>query len=198
MASLPAGMHAPIHRYKRWQDRQAALLGRLLVRAGLELERHPASTLENWRVGPFGKPAVAQDIFFNLSHTDGLVVCAVTRSGEIGIDCEKVRPIDLNDFVRLFSSESWQAIETAPDRLRAFFDAWTQREAVLKADGCGLSLPMERLRMAGNQAFLADAAESWSMLPVEVPIGYVCHLAIRTASESHLPIIRHAAADFSI
>ena len=37
-----------------------------------------------------GKPYTDENIYFSLSHTDGLTVCAVS-DGEIGIDAEKIR-----------------------------------------------------------------------------------------------------------
>ncbi|MBF0261815.1 MAG: 4'-phosphopantetheinyl transferase superfamily protein [Magnetococcales bacterium] len=187
LTALPAAMHPTILRYRRWQDRQAALLGRWLVREGLRAEGHPGATLEGWQVGPQGKPKVADDIFFNLSHTDGLVVCAVTRHGEIGIDCERIRAIDLHDFQRLFPPAAWQAIVEAPDPPHAFFDAWTRREALLKADGRGLSFPLEQLRISSNRATLEANGPTWSLLPVAVPPGWCCHVALACPDEHAAP-----------
>ncbi|GAB0057988.1 hypothetical protein SIID45300_02323 [Candidatus Magnetaquicoccaceae bacterium FCR-1] len=178
LTSLPAAMHPAIQRYKRWQDRQAALLGKWLVRQALLAEHHPGHTLQSWRLGPFGKPSVAEDIFFNISHTDGLVLCAVTRVGEIGIDCERIRPLDLHDFERLFPRDAWEEIEAATDPFLAFFDAWTRREALLKADGRGLSFPLEHLRITGNRGTVGENGNHWSILPVAVPIGLCCHVAL--------------------
>ncbi|MEK5115061.1 4'-phosphopantetheinyl transferase family protein [Bacillus sp. FSL R5-0677] len=35
--------------------------------------------------------AFSSNKYFNLSHTDGMVVCGITQIGEIGIDVEKIK-----------------------------------------------------------------------------------------------------------
>jgi len=60
--------------------------------------------------GKYGKPAIARPAAFraarfNLSHTDGLIVCAVGRAGEIGIDVEDTsRQVDIVQISRHFFS----------------------------------------------------------------------------------------------
>ncbi|MBF0439411.1 MAG: 4'-phosphopantetheinyl transferase superfamily protein [Magnetococcales bacterium] len=182
LSLVPQPLHHAIFRYKRWQDQQAALLGKLLVRQGLLAENHTEYPLKNWQVTPYGKPRVAEDIYFNISHTQGLVVCAMSRQGEVGIDCEQIRSIELTDFKSMMKPAVWETIMTAQDKEKAFFNDWTQRESVLKADGRGLSIPLEALTIDNNQATLCtpdtpQKEQSWHIFPVDVGAGYCCHLA---------------------
>ena len=94
-----------------------------------------------FRSGPQGKPELANEsLRFNLSHSHELVVCAIGRAGDVGIDVELVRPGVEEDFTRRLSPEAllWLGALPKPVRRRAFFQAWTRMEAYWKARGQGL------------------------------------------------------------
>ncbi|MEO5332749.1 MAG: 4'-phosphopantetheinyl transferase superfamily protein [Magnetococcus sp. YQC-5] len=179
---LPDSLHDNILRLKRWQDRHTALLGKLLVRHGLREMGEAEYTLHNWHIRCHGKPAVQSSIYFNISHTHGLVVCALTRQGEIGIDLEQIRPMELTDFQNMVDPVSWQTIMTADNRDLAFFIYWTQRESIVKADSRGLSIPFQALLIDQNQAtltheFAPPPSQRWHIHPIPLLRGYCCHLA---------------------
>ena len=101
-----------------------------------------------FRVAERGKPELARDdgLYFNLSHTDGATVIAITRAGRVGVDIERIRenldPLALGD--RFFSAQEskWLRSQAAPQRFAAFFACWTAKEAYVKACGSGLSTPL--------------------------------------------------------
>ena len=77
-----------------------------------------------------GKPYTDENIYFSLSHTDGLTVCAVS-DGEIGIDAEKIRPIKNKEKILLrFMGENAQML-TDED----FLKKWTAFESRVKYFG---------------------------------------------------------------
>ncbi len=83
---------------------------------------------------------------FNVSHSNGMVLIALSRMGSVGVDVEYMDPsVQTMDVARAaFHPEDFGWIEsaaTAKDRLLAFYNCWTRREAVAKADGRGLTLP---------------------------------------------------------
>jgi 4'-phosphopantetheinyl transferase len=98
----------------------------------------------------YGKPSLTEppgDLRFNLSHTSGLVLLAVCRGKNIGVDIERVRK-DLNVKEisgRFFSAAEHGALLRMPEKLshQAFFGCWTRKEAFVKARGEGLSCPLE-------------------------------------------------------
>lgn len=128
-------------------------LGRrfLAARAGLRLllgrhlERDPRSL--SFAANAFGKPRLADDgrVHFNLSHSEERAVLAIS-DGEVGIDLECMRPIEYLDLAtRYFHPTEVAAITSAGDveeQRRAFFRVWTLKEAVVKALGHGLSIPL--------------------------------------------------------
>lgn len=98
-------------------------------------------------VGLNGKPSlINQDnkLAFNLSHCSTVALLAVAREGEIGVDVETIRPIDpevaqahFSDFeladLHQLSGSQW---------LQGFYNCWTRKEAILKAEGIGLDPPL--------------------------------------------------------
>jgi 4'-phosphopantetheinyl transferase len=100
-----------------------------------------------------GKPYVADaPIAFNLSHSGPLAVCAVTRSGHIGVDIEAVRTIDDPDGIVEHFFAPGEVAEyrrhTGDARLMTFFRLWTRKEAFIKATGEGLSRPLNTFDVA--------------------------------------------------
>lgn len=82
-------------------------------------------------------------IHYSTSSSDELAVFAITRSGKVGVDIESVRALEgVNDVARdVFVDEELATIyseRTEAGRLRAFFSAWTRKEAVLKCEGKGV------------------------------------------------------------
>lgn len=115
------------------------LLSRYMSRppAGIEIE-----------TDALGKPRLSGDtLHFNLAHTGGRLLFAFCRDHPVGVDIERVRPLD--DFLtiahRMFASEEYNALQDTPEaqRQEAFIACWTRKEAYVKARGIGLRLSLE-------------------------------------------------------
>jgi 4'-phosphopantetheinyl transferase len=113
-----------------------------------------------------GKPRLADHpgVHFSLSHSQDRALLAVSDGPEIGADLEMVRPVDHLDLSRrYFHPDEVAAIERQEDPRLAFFRIWTLKEAVVKAIGLGLSLPLDSfaVSIAGPRPVMAVApAES--------------------------------------
>jgi 4'-phosphopantetheinyl transferase len=119
------------------------------------LSRDSAVAPRDWQfdITPAGKPFLrdadaAGGASFSLSHTPGMVACAVARDAEVGIDVESVdRDVRDGDISTRFfaASETAALARLAPDiRTLRFFDLWTLKEALLKATGLGLAQSLDR------------------------------------------------------
>lgn len=140
----------------------------------------------------YGKPFLpGSDLYFNVSHTDGLALMAFVRQREVGVDVERVRAQSdvMKIAERFFSGHERGNLRklTGDDVHAAFFRCWTRKEAYIKAVGEGLSLPLHQfdvsIEASPNQALLAtrpDPAEvkRWSIYNVPVIPGYAAALAI--------------------
>ncbi|MCK7616044.1 4'-phosphopantetheinyl transferase family protein [Roseibium sediminicola] len=128
------------------RDRRDYALAHALLRRTLS-ELEPETCPVTWRFSSLrsGKPEVVDrpDLNFSLTHTRGLVACAVTRVGQIGIDAETDhRSVDVDLLMRDVSSPGELralAALTGRDRNSRFLDFWTLKEAFLKACGLGIS-----------------------------------------------------------
>ena len=95
-----------------------------------------------------GKPFLKIDgsrhsaLTFNLSHAHTRALIAITKSQEVGIDLEWVRPeVEITKLSeRYFAPSEHAAIMQATEGQRAtiFFRHWVAKEALLKAQGIGL------------------------------------------------------------
>ena len=92
-----------------------------------------------------GKPSLQvinpnTSIYFNISHTDGCAVCALSLNQEVGVDVEKIRPAPFSIMSRCFHPEEMTFVETdSEDSDKRFFEVWTRKEALLKKNGTGLT-----------------------------------------------------------
>jgi 4'-phosphopantetheinyl transferase len=130
------------------RDRRHFIAGRGILRS--ILSRYLACLPEEiaFLYGPKGKPSLpGAAIQFNLAHSDGLAVLAVARGGMVGIDLERIRPMQDWDRVMnsVFTVAEIEAIAALPpaDQLRAFFTCWTRKEAYVKATGDGITVPLQ-------------------------------------------------------
>ena len=133
------------------RDRRRFLLTRALVRT--TLSRYCAMPPADWRfiANVHGRPEILDrpagvpDLRFNLSHTDGLIACAVTIGREVGVDVEHVGRRLTHDIAsRFFAPREVADLHRLPadEQARVFFDYWTLKEAYIKARGFGLALPL--------------------------------------------------------
>ncbi len=118
-------------------------------------------------VGPHGKPRLAEErgIWFNVAHSRGMILIAISRTGAVGVDVEWVdRSVEALEIARsAFHPADVARIEGATserERVAEFYRCWTRKEAVAKADGRGLTLDV---------AGFATGAEDGGERVVEVP-----------------------------
>ena len=98
----------------------------------------------------YGKPEAlvpGHSLSFNVTHSRGTILIALCKKGAVGIDAEYIDPsTDVMEIAQsTFSSNELQSISSlvSPEARRlAFYRCWTQKEAVIKADGRGLSLSL--------------------------------------------------------
>lgn len=179
---LPPQVQERAGRFRRWQDRQAYILGRLLIWQGLQRHGYGPDCLDRLKTTPFGKPYIDQRIFFNLSHSGRYVIC-IFSTEETGIDIEEMVPTDLHEFNSLFTEQEKEQIYSSAQPLKAFFRLWTIKESVIKAEGKGLSIPLQQLD-ASRQGLVQLNGTSWHIKELEDFKGYCCAIAGRNRLSS--------------
>ncbi|PSM16439.1 MULTISPECIES: 4'-phosphopantetheinyl transferase family protein [Nitratireductor] len=192
--------------FKAESARQQYLAARGLVRTSLSRYRDIAP--KDWRFATnrHGRPYIADchgvsDLHFSLSHTHGMVVCAVGGVAELGVDVEhraRMGPVDDLAKSVLAPPEQVRFDALAADRRGAFFfTLWTLKEAYLKARGLGMSLPVEGVwfdvddvrPMVHFTCAIADDPARWAFRSLRL-MGYALGIAVSTSIEPHLVLRR--------
>jgi 4'-phosphopantetheinyl transferase len=137
-------------RYRFAKDQHNALITRAFIRDTLSQYANIAP--EDWcfEKGEKDKPELVNaplPLRFNLSHTEGLIICAITLNDDIGCDVEFIERNNdiLNIADRYFSpSETKELFSLPVEQQRSrFFDYWTLKESYIKAWGLGLAIPLD-------------------------------------------------------
>lgn len=151
LAELPAAFQDRLRRQQRRQRLLQSLAGlQLLKRAAA---RHGCTDfrLADLRTTAQGKPLCDTLPGFSISHSDELVACALSDQGTVGLDVERLRPIEPARFARVFSATEQAWIGDDSDR---FFDLWTRKEAAVKLSGEHGIAQLRETRLDGDRAFL--------------------------------------------
>jgi len=186
-----------VHRANRFhfeKHRRAFLVGRGFLRyvLGHYLETKPEAL--RFSYSTYGKPALngehkSSPLRFNMSHSHGLGLFAVTENNELGVDVEHVRADFASEDIarRFFSPCEVEAFNALPkeERVAAFFRCWTRKEAFIKATGRGLSQPLDGFDVTlgpGEPARLLradeDVASRWSLSDLDAGVDYAAALAV--------------------
>jgi 4'-phosphopantetheinyl transferase len=161
--------------------------------------------------GPGGKPAllratpmIGAGLRFNLSHSEELLLVAISGQVEIGIDLERTKPEFQPDAVwKHFFGVSEQALlaQLPPDQQRtAFYRIWTCKEAVLKGEGSGIRRDLAQVAVSfdlgastAHTSLAVDVGEilEWTIRLFTPAPEYTAALAYPTqASAARRPILR--------
>lgn len=132
------------------EDAIRHMAGRALVRRVLLATAQRPLTAE-FSLNPYGKPCCQDsDVHFSISHSGRMVWAAFSRNASVGIDVQEKRPLhDLMGLAMQLHPQEAKDIDafSASERNAAFYRCWTRKEAVLKALGKGLSLPLDSFRV---------------------------------------------------
>ena len=186
-----------VHRADRFhfeKDRRAFTVSRGFLRhvLGRYLTTRPEAL--RFAYGPYGKPALNGEhkhnsLRFNMSHSRGVGLVAVSDTKEIGVDVEYIRPDFASEDIarRFFSSREVSAFNALSSELRvaAFFRCWTRKEAYIKAIGLGLSKALDGFDVtlapeAPPELLRADEddASRWSLSDIDVGSDYAAALVV--------------------
>lgn len=132
----------------------------------------------------YGKPFLLGEfsnaLSFNLSHSHGMALYAVTRGREIGVDLEQIHDNVEHARIadRFFSPReiAWFRSVPPPIQKKAFFTCWTRKEAYLKARGDGLSRPLNSFDVVQRDT---QWPFRWSIQDLAPLSGYVAALAVK-------------------
>jgi 4'-phosphopantetheinyl transferase len=157
------------------------VLSRGLLRLCLSRYQNCSPNVFQFETGHGGKPALtasvlASDLTFNVSHSGDWIVIAIARAQSVGVDIEKIRERFDPDALasRYFSAREVADLGSLSQAERGvgFFNAWTRKEAYLKALGAGLQLGLASfsvtLRPQDVAAFTSGVDVRWQVVAFSV------------------------------
>lgn len=161
-------------KFKRWQDAQLSLLGRILLNFGLESHFNIINPqiVYNRKGKPF---LLDHEVYFNISHTSDLVICTIANF-PIGIDVEKKVPdFEFNDFKYQMTKNEYKKINDSPNKIESFYTYWTEKESVIKAHGDGLQIPLNSFEIKNQECLIEK--EIFYTRDVFFNDSYKCNIA---------------------
>jgi 4'-phosphopantetheinyl transferase len=178
--------HAERHRRRFIVSR-----GALRVLLGQHMGIPPAEIVFSY--ASHGKPYLPEHgnhVNFNASHSEECAVYAISRHYQLGIDVEFLhRRIEFDAVAkRFFAPGEYADLCLLPHtvRKRAFMACWTRKEAVIKALGDGLSIPLDQFRVTVDPDAMPRVLETsanhhavsdWTMYTIDAGSKYYSTIA---------------------
>lgn len=198
-------------RFLREQDRRRFVLGRSMIRAvcARYVGVAPKQVLLGQSVS--GKPLLVASngsrknpVEFNVSHGGEFVIIAWSSSGLVGVDVEPMNHLmpEMEEMARASFSESEREVflvTPLDQRLAVFLRIWVRKEAVLKAEGCGVGGPLQSFSVVRLNGALVEWTEAvlypesgrfWQVVDLDGLPGHVAALAMPVGCD-----VRHCAAE---
>ncbi|MBR8835373.1 MAG: 4'-phosphopantetheinyl transferase superfamily protein [Stigonema ocellatum SAG 48.90 = DSM 106950] len=173
-------------RFYKEQHRHRFIAGRGILRT--ILARYLGIDPQQLQFGyePNGKPVLPDTLnqtklWFNLTHSQDLALCAVSRDRLVGVDLEYIRPISdiLNLANRYFSPNEYAVMRSLPPHQmqEVFFRYWTCKEAYLKATGVGIGqLEQIEVLLTPTEPARLKTDQQWSvfeLIPAKTSVAAV-------------------------
>ena len=145
--------------------------------------------------GEHGKPSLASPwaasrIRFSATHSGGMALLALALDDDLGVDVEHIRPVPEYENLcrRYFATQEQEIFFGIPEaeRPRAFFHAWTRKEAIMKALGTGISVGIDQVIVSLEPGAMpraisirgsTAAAAQWTLVELDPDAEYVAVLA---------------------
>jgi 4'-phosphopantetheinyl transferase len=175
-------------RFARDRDRYVARRGQLRTLLAAEVDQ-PAFALRIVE-DSYGRPYLADhpDLHFNVSHSNGRALFAITHGVRVGCDLEWRNPelACRKVAARLFAPAECAALDALPPEqwVAGFYNCWTRKEAFVKGLGLGLSYPLHAFTVSvapGEPAQLIAGGAGWSLSSFEPAPGFQAALVMGEA-----------------
>lgn len=173
---LPFDQRKRNQRFVRWQDRHLHLFGRLLLIEGLKQFGFGNNEIDKLEYNKNERPFLKNsEIDFNISHSGNYAICAISGKTKVGMDIEEIKPVEFADFKRIFTKREWAEIDNSNDPLMKFYTFWTRKESIIKADGRGLSIPLDSIDVVEDYVMYDN--QVWYLTELAINANYKACLA---------------------
>jgi 4'-phosphopantetheinyl transferase len=173
--SLTEEQKEQVDLYLKIEDQKRYAAARYLLRKLFSDQGYPADFDNN----SYGKPFLKNGPEFNFTHANRYIVLAYSKEGSVGVDIEDIRPLQIDLLRRYVSDQEWETMRASDNAEKQFLTYWTAKEAIMKADGRGLSIPIENIHLSGSTALLEN--REWHLSILDIDENYIARLATSKA-----------------
>jgi 4'-phosphopantetheinyl transferase len=178
LEQLPQSLVSQIRSYRKWEDQHNSLFGKILLKRGLEMIGYPTCLLGTIRYNYFKRPFLEGNIDFNVSHSGKRIGVVISDSHRVGIDLENILPVDIMDFKSCWSGKEWHKIIRSENLYHTFYSMWTRKEAIVKAEGIGLNIPLRSVNVLKDAVLINN--NCWHLKSLDLFDNCAIHIALDT------------------
>ncbi len=173
--SLPEFIRVKTDSFLKIEDKIKSILGKHLLLHGFEKMGIEKQNIETFDYQDNSRPYLKKpaSLDFNISHSDSLIICALSNDTQVGIDIEKNVEKDLSIFRNQLSVNQWETIEETINPTALFFQYWVQKESLIKA--CNADIPFGEIEFQYNRATINR--KTWYLNTINIDSDYSCCLA---------------------
>ena len=182
-ASLPEHVFTSSSNYLSISERALHLVGRWMIKKAIE-DFHLSLTLHDIEYSEYGKPHFNDKFHFSISHSNNIVVGFFSTQQHVGVDTQYHIPINWADYRNVLSPTDMELIVQSSDKKKIFFELWSTKESIVKAEGTGISTELSEVQLIKNGGFLKSMAdgEKWETRIIKIQEGYSTSICAK-----HLP-----------
>lgn len=173
---LPETLLQRNDRFVQYLDRQRNLFGLLLLKSLWRSRYKEELVLDHLKTTEFGRPYLPESpADFSISHAGQFVICVLAPEMRVGIDIERKKQVDFQEFTSTMNPDQWDEINSSEDAEAAFFNYWCIKESVIKADGRGLSIPLTEIMIDSDM--VTYSGKIWHISPFKIDAAHFGCLA---------------------
>ncbi|WP_455204823.1 4'-phosphopantetheinyl transferase family protein [Kaarinaea lacus] len=171
LGELPEHKRQQLQRLKQPEDRLRSLLAWQLLKIGVHAMDFPEFALLDVVALAEEKPWVNLPLDFSISHSEQLVVCALSGTAKVGVDTEHYRPHNTT-LCGFMNADELRLIERDERNLMKF---WSAKEAVVKAAGSKGIAAIGEVELHATGAYFEQ--RHWYVQPISLHCDYCTHVA---------------------
>lgn len=182
LALVPVNKHNSITKFLFWKDQQFSLFGKLMLNNLLH-NFFEEKTISDIQYTKYNKPYLEGDFSFNISHSKSYILLAYSKENvSIGVDIEYVNEkLDVKDFENILTKGEQELINKSEKPIESFYNIWTCKEAVIKADGRGLNLPLKEIDLTSDK-YIKVGLKKWYPKEIFIEKIYKAHVVTNIES----------------
>ena len=176
MNTIPKDLQDRVLKEETWEEQHGSLARKLMLWHGMkEIGANMNDLFESLQFTDSGKPYIVDAPHFSLANDGAVAVCAISETCVLGIDIERMKPLNLSEYRDMMTYLEWREIYSSMIPLQRFYEYWTIKESVIKADGEFKQEDIKEIYIQPDVAFCN--AKYWYIYPAELEYyGYVSFL----------------------